>query len=182
GGRCGLGRPVVAGRTDAPEPDVLHLDGHRRALVNLQGQHAAFRRAGGVVIDHIDRDPAVDDVGEAVADREDAVLVPVLGLDPGLDVLGLADGRDHLHAMAAVLGGHHAGHLTALGEDAPAAFLVQDAGVGLARLEVGLVPGDDRPHGALLRHAAAVLDAGVAVDDPVAQAELEVLDGAALPH
>lgn len=69
--------------------------------------------------------------------------------------------------------------MSALREDAAAAFLVEDAGVSLAGLEVGLVAGDNRAKLALFDDLAAVLDAGVAIDDPVGKAQFEIAHFAA---
>ena len=70
------------------------------------------------------------------------------------------------------------GLLTALGENSASAFLVKNAGVGLARLEVGLIPADDP----FIDFLAAVLNAGIAADDLEFQAEFEVIHGAVPPN
>src|SRR6476620_2507228 len=72
------------------EDDVLVLDGHRLAGVELEAEDTGFRADGGVVGD-VDGLLAVDEVLEMAALGDDDVLVPVGGLDGGLDFIGLAD-------------------------------------------------------------------------------------------
>ena len=71
--------------------------------------------------------------------------------------------------------------MTALRENAASAFLIEDAAVSLARLEVRLIAADDGAELPGLGHLAAVLNAGVALLDPVGEAQLKVSDFAALP-
>ena len=87
---------------------------------------------------------------------DDLVFVPIGGFDRGLDGIALADFAGHFD-FAIVL---DEDLLPALGEDAAAFFLIEDAAVGFAALEVGLIAGDDGILG--LDDFAAILDAGVA--------------------
>src|SRR5262249_61343553 len=109
----------------------------------------------------------------AVALHQDAVVVPAAGLelaqgelpyDPGL-ALGVDD-----DALAGV------------GQDAPAALLVEHAVViGPVGHDVALVAGDDGIAQVGARRAAVVEAAVAARADPYPHAQLEVLDRAAAP-
>lgn len=73
------------------EGDVLELDFHRLALVNLEGDDALFRRLGGVIGD-VGGELAVDEMLHVVALGDDFVIVPVVLIDCSLDFFAVAGG------------------------------------------------------------------------------------------
>ena len=111
------------------------------ARVELERQDAALERLVGVV-DHLGRGVAVDLVGQVRAVGDDDVLVPVSLLDRGAELL---DGHRQLLflLLAVLLVGHFR---AALRHDVAAAgdagLVVDDAGEGVAGVEVGLVAAD----------------------------------------
>ncbi len=82
---------------------------------------------------------AVDLVSESEAGRGDVVLVPVLLLDLGLDLFGVADFFNDLRLVVC----SDDGLVASQRQDATEAFAVVDAGVGVAGFEVGLIAADD---------------------------------------
>ena len=111
---------------------------------------------------------------------DDAVFIPGLSLDLGLDLLGLAERTGDLDLRLLGVGAFLDDDLlAALGEDAAALLFIEDAGVGLTRFEVALVASDHET--LFVDELAAVLHAGVTADDLVLERELEVGDFA-FPH
>jgi len=107
--------------------------------VELEADEASFRADGGVVGD-IDGLLAVDEMLEVAALGDDYILVPVGGLDGRLDFIGLSDSTGDFDVWIPGIGPvGDDNFLAALGEDAAAFFLVEDAAVNVADLEVGLV-------------------------------------------
>src|SRR5687768_5147427 len=58
--------------------DLLELNRHRRAGVDLQGEDALLGGVPGVLVDHFAHRDAVDLVDEVIALGDDGVLVPVV--------------------------------------------------------------------------------------------------------
>ena len=142
--------------------------------MNLQRQHARLRRLGRLLIRHVRREPPVDEMLEMIPRRDDHVVVPVIRFDVGLNGLRVPDRAGHFHLR---LARHFFNHrpLTALRENAPCPFLIQNARVSLAPLEVRLIPAHDGAKFSLLHHLAPVLDARIALRrNLVRKAQLEV--------
>ena len=68
--------------------DVLELDLHRRADVDLEAEQALQCAPLRVVVDEDRGDVAVDDVDDRVAARDEVDRVPVAGLDERLQLVG----------------------------------------------------------------------------------------------
>src|ERR1700684_834925 len=103
---------------------VLELHEHRTADVDLQGEDAFERPPILVVIDEVDRLFAVDELLEMVPLGDDVVIVPLGDVYLVEDLLAQ---RADLLPLALVVNDDL---LPDLSEDAPAAFFVEDAGVG----------------------------------------------------
>ena len=157
----------------ALEMDVLELDHHRRAGVELEGENPLFGALPLLLVDRLRHQRAVDEVGELRPLGDEVVFVPLAGLDDLLELILVGDFLDRLGSIG---GNRHP--LTALGEDSTAPLLVVDAGVGRAGVDVGLVAADDE----VTMVVAAVLDATVAPFDLVLELELEVVERALLPN
>jgi hypothetical protein len=141
--------------------------------VHLQREHALRGPFSLPLVDHllVDRlrhQLTVDEVRQLGPLGDDPVFVPVAGADHLLQVLGAADRL----AGGLFAGAIDPGPLAALGEDAAAAFLVEDAGVGGAAFEIGLVASHDE----IAEVAAAILDAAVASGQAIREDQFEVVE------
>lgn len=132
------------------EHDVLDVDLHGGAAVDLEGEDAFEGAFGFFEIGELHRRFAVDLVHEVVSLRDDGVLMPLGHI--GLDEVVLA--REPFHA-----GGVDDDALAVLRDDAASAFLIHHRAVGRVRVDVALVAADGPFFVGVL--AAAVLDAGV---------------------
>ncbi len=112
---------------------------------------------------------------------DDAVFVPLAFLDGFADFLGVAEFLGFFLELAFVVQSER-GVKAAVGEDAAEGFAVANAGVTVARLEVGLISADAPAvvFAALLE--AAILDAAVAGGYFVFQLEDEIFCGAGFPN
>ena len=158
--------------SEAAQKQVLELDAHGGAGVDLQAEPAAGQVFWIAVIQLAHR-YAVDGQSGLAAFDPDGVVVPVVGLDHFQQPGGRAEfARDALGAVG--LDEHL---LTALGQDFPQRVFHDDAGPAAGGVEVGL--GADQglalglAGGALAR---AIIDAGIAALEFEFQAQLEVLD------
>ena len=139
------------------------------AGVNLQREDAVHLPLLRIVVGHVDHQLAVDLLDEVIAVGDDVVLVPVVLLDGLRQFVGVAELLDDLRLVVRA----DDGLLAAQGEDAAAALVVEDAGVLVLAVHVGLVAADD-PLADLLRLlAAAILHAGVG-EARIGHAELEL--------
>lgn len=132
------------------EHDVLDMDLHGGAAVDLEGEEAFEGAFGFFEVGELHGRFAVDLVHEVVSLRDDGVLVPLGHI--GLDEVVLA--REPFHA-----GGVDDNALAVLRDDAASAFLIHHGAVGRVRVNVALVAADGPFFVGVL--AAAVLDAGV---------------------
>ena len=92
-------------------------------------------------------------------------------MDAGLEFLGVGELAHHGDLSFATLVSDNRA-LTALGQNATATLFIEDAAVGLAGLEIRLVSAHHELVG--VHQLAAVLNAGVAVEDTILQAQLEI--------
>ncbi len=76
------------------EKDAAVFDLHGRADVDLDADEAFELAVGGVVVDDLGHDVAVEDVDEDVAADDEVVLVPVVGVDEGFEFVGGAEVGD----------------------------------------------------------------------------------------
>ena len=112
---------------------------------------------------------------QVAALSDDAIVIPVIGLDLSLDLGGFTDfARDFDLRLVRSSAFLDDGLLAALSQDAATFFFIEDTRVGLARFEVGLVAGHHKRF--LVGELGAVLDAGITSDDLVLKGELEVSD------
>src|SRR5262249_960737 len=157
----------------ALQEEVLVLNLHGRADVDLHGQHPFELAALLVEVDHLHGLVAVDPVLMVVAADQHAVLVPLVRLE--LLERQLADDPGLARAVNDDL-------LAGVGQDAAAALLVEHAVVvGAVGHHVALVAGDD-PLPQVGALGTAVVDAAVAAGaDLHLHAQLEVLRLAAAP-
>src|SRR5688572_30514976 len=107
------------------QADVLELNRHWIAHVDLQREDALADRLGRLLVGDVDGCDAVDLLDEVIALGGDRVLVPVVLLDRFKDLGGFADGADDV-LLARVVDDNL---LSALREDAAAVFVVEDAAV-----------------------------------------------------
>ena len=126
--------PTTSGRAERFDANVFELNGHRFAGVELQREDAGGEPLAFGLVDHADGLHAVDEMLQAVALGDDDVFVPVVRLDLGLDVRGLAElAGDGLLAI-----GSPGDQFAALGHDAASAraarFVVEDSGEAGCRL------------------------------------------------
>src|SRR4030095_6464753 len=103
---------------------------------------------------------AVYEVLELIATGNHHVLVPILRLDRRLKVARFAERSGNFDfGLAGLVRIFLDDHLLAtLGEDAAPAFLVENAAVNLARLEIGLVAANDK----VRELSAPILNSGIA--------------------
>src|SRR5688572_18728641 len=107
--------------------------------MKLERQDALHRPALLVIIQDLGRGPAVDGLGQVVPACRDDVLVPVTLLYDRADLVRVSQ-VPRLHRLAVRTDAHF---FPDLREDAAAALLVDDPGIRVARLEVGLIAADD---------------------------------------
>ena len=87
--------------------NVLELDLHRRAGVQLKRELAEKVLVGGFVINHFGGDFAIDAQGDVRSDRGDVVFVPTIDIDLVFECCGI---RDLLGVTFAVLRDHELDH------------------------------------------------------------------------
>src|SRR5260370_23803893 len=123
------------------------------ATFNLKRDEPFGLGVPGIGIDEDGHDVSVDDVDECVAVGDDLILVPLAGLDEGLEVVGASQRRQE--AMRLPCFGFY--HLAAPCADSARCFLlIELAGVGVVVVEVGLIA-LDVPLGVLLRERFSLL-------------------------
>ena len=157
------------------EFDVLELHEHRSADVDLQGEDAFESTSLFIVIDEVDRLFAVNELLEMVPFGDDVVFVPLGDVELVEDLVAKRT-DDLLFALFV-----DDDLLSDLGEDAPAAFFVEDARKS-ADGHVGLIALDDERVGLVLGEMdGSVLDARVTPFHAELALEFKVGDGAVLP-
>ena len=136
--------------------------------MHLEGEQAFEFAVLGVVVDEFDGDLAVDLVDQAVALRDDDILMP-LG---EIDLHGIVFGGEPLGGLVV-----DDDALAVLHEDAAAALVIDHAVVRRVGMDVALVATDD-PLADFRQRLAAILDAGVAGGALHLGAQFEVLHDA----
>jgi len=154
--------------------DVLELDLHGGAGVQLQSEQTADAIVFGAVIGDVRHGDAVDFLDEAIAPGNDVVIVPVFLIDFALELSGIAEAADDLDIISAVSDNRL---LTAFGEDGPSLFVVVRAGPSVRGIDIRLVTLDD----VVTEMFGAVLDAAVSSDDAIPELEFKVVEITALP-
>ena len=114
------------------QEQILELHHERRPGVNLQREDALLRTLRGL-IRHIHGLLAIDEMLQVTAFGDDPVFVPVGLFDGCLDFVCVAErSRDFDFELLRIFALLDDDLLAALGEDAAAFFLVEDAAVALA--------------------------------------------------
>lgn len=62
--------------------------------MNLYSDEPLEFAVGDVVVDDFAHDMAVEDVDEHIATHDEVILVPIIRLDKGLEVVGIAETAD----------------------------------------------------------------------------------------
>ena len=164
---------AAVGQFQPLEFQILEFHLHRRAGMHLQGQHPLRRPLARLGVDHFRHQLAVDEVRDLRALGHDPVFVPIGWLDDLLQVFTDADFFRRL--LLAVGGDRHP--LPPLGQNAAPLLLIENARVGGAGVDIGLIAADDK----IAVIFAAVLHAAVAAGDPVFQPQFKVVERALPP-
>ena len=170
-GDIGFGEGDDATGGEFLEANVLDLDVHGGAAVNLESEEAGEGTGFLFVIDEVDGDFSVEFMDEVIALGDNGVLVP-LG---DVDFDGVAFGDDPLLSLRV-----DDDALAVLDDDAAAAFVVDHGVVHGGGMHVALVTADG-PLAVLGEFAAPVLDAGVVAGLLDLGVEDEVLHFTAAP-
>src|SRR5690242_16105396 len=96
---------------------------------------------------------------EVISLRNDDIIIPAVFLDRGLNLRRVADRtNDFFHGLAIDFLDYDL--LPALSQDAAHFFLIENAGVGVARFKIGLITANDVVAG-VWEFLAAILNAGI---------------------
>ena len=129
-----MDRDAGCGLLQAAELDVLEPYRHRWSAVDLERDHTIARRFFGLLIDHFNRHRAVDEVLQLVPVGHDTKVIPLAWVNSRTKRFRVAESRLCLFAIAA-----DRDRLATLGQNATALLFVQDPGVPIPKVDVGLM-------------------------------------------
>jgi hypothetical protein len=115
------------------DPQVLEFDAHRWSRVHLQGDDPLGQRVLGLMVLDLTHPLAVDPEGDVPPLGQDAVFVPVVVMDRFQQLVRVGKGGHRS------LAGRVDHDLLASACHQPAAMLVQEPGVVMIGVEVGLI-------------------------------------------
>ena len=157
--RGGLGNGVL-GKSILLQHEIFEVNFHWWSCVDLQSEYAFFGTFCCSIC-YIDGLFAIDEMLQMTTFGNDAVGIPIVRLDGGLDLVAFADFSSYFNlwfvGFLTLIDGHF---LATLCKDATTFFFVKNAAVGFTKFKVCLVARDYEV--GLVHHFAAILHAAVA--------------------
>ena len=154
--------------------DILESNGHGWTLVNLQGNHPVGRGFVRLLVDHFGGHRAIDEMLQVVTVGDDSKIIPLTWMDAGGQSSGVAEAGRLLFAVFL-----DRDFLPTLGQDATTFFLVENAGVAIAEIDISLITADDKF--LIIDQFATVLNPGITSLDFELGGELKVIRLPTLP-
>lgn len=140
--RGGLGNGVL-GKSILLQHEIFEVNFHWWSCVDLQSEYAFFGTFCCSIC-YIDGLFAIDEMLQMTAFGDDAVDIPIVRLDSGLDLVAFADFSSYVNLWfvgSLTLIDRH--FLAALCKDATTFFFVKNAAVSFPKLKIGLVARDN---------------------------------------